>query len=111
MHFTLCRQIGYHYYFAYDDPLIGVGAAVSAVFRDILKPLVDAAVEESRGTNRTRPGPTLSRAPHGVLPTTVPRDRVICLRELIARARSMVVNGTSTGYAGKFGVEWGTPMC
>jgi hypothetical protein len=43
------RRLGYHYYLGYDSPLLGVGAAVSAVFRDTLKPLVDQAVLKGSG--------------------------------------------------------------
>jgi CubicO group peptidase (beta-lactamase class C family) len=62
------RNFGYHSYLGYDGiPLIG--AAVSAIFRDTLKPLVDAAV--------------LNDGSVFDLPTEMPEERVLCLFDLM----------------------------
>ncbi len=40
------RRLGYYWYFGMDQA-VGLGAAIAAVFRDTIKPLVDAAVANS----------------------------------------------------------------
>jgi len=58
---------GYHMYLGYDG-VIGLGAAISAVFRDTLKPLVDSAVAGVASD----------------LPTTIDPNRLACLEGLMS---------------------------
>jgi CubicO group peptidase (beta-lactamase class C family) len=62
------RANGFFYFFGMDGA-VGLGAAISAVFRDTLKPLVDAAVAGVADRS---------------LPTAVPAKRVACLTQLVA---------------------------
>ena len=71
---------GYHYYFGMDQ-VVGLGAVISAVFRDTLKPLVDAAV-----AGRSAEG--LARA--------VPKARVACLMRVAAEAEVAGDEGNQT---------------
>jgi hypothetical protein len=70
------RNLGYHMYFGYSGIPI-IGAAISAVFSDTLKPLVDAAFQNSTAVYD--------------LPTEIPVERVNCLLQLTTDAYNLDV--------------------
>ena len=77
---------GYHYYFAMDQA-VAVGAAISAVFRDTLKPLVDAAFT---GVD-------------AALPIAVPAQRTACLEELVVYEKKReILEGSRYDAAGRW---------
>ena len=76
------RRLGFHYYFGLDGA-VGLGAVIAGVFRDILKPLVDAAITGNRELSKR-------------LRTRVPPERRQCIRGLEAEVMTMGSNNLTS---------------